>query len=178
MDAKTLLVVVDMQNDFISGALGSPEAQAIVPRVREKIKGAARVIFTRDSHDEDYLSTQEGRLLPVVHCVSGTRGHEIAEGLTDLAPKASPLINKGGFGSPVLGEKVCQMYREGQIERVELVGLCTDICVITNALVIKAFCPEIPIAVDAACCAGVTKDSHQTALQAMRSCQIEVLNPD
>ena len=168
-----VLIVVDMQNDFIDGALGTKEAVQIVPAVREKIEAARAkgdtVIFTRDTHAEDYLSTQEGAKLPVPHCIRGSHGWQI----TDALPVGdSVIIDKPTFGSRELGEYLVSLAPD----RIELVGLCTDICVISNALLSKAFLPEVPVAVDAACCAGVTPDSHNNALAAMACCQIEVKN--
>ena len=168
-----VLIVVDMQNDFIDGALGTPEAVKIVPAVRKRIELArARgetVIFTRDTHFEDYMNTQEGKNLPVPHCIKQTEGWEISSAL----PVGDALIlDKPTFGSTDLGRCLVSL----QPDRIELIGPCTDICVISNALLVKAFLPETPVAVDASCCAGVTPESHQNALAAMRMCQIEVLN--
>ncbi|MGM9661759.1 MAG: cysteine hydrolase family protein [Oscillospiraceae bacterium] len=172
---QDILIVVDMQNDFIDGALGTAEARAIVPRVAERIRGfAGRVLFTRDTHDADYLSTQEGRKLPVPHCVRGTAGWEMAPALTPFVGEAP--IDKPTFGSAALGALLQAADREEPIRRVTLIGLCTDICVISNAMLLKAFLPEAEIAVDAACCAGVTPESHRTALAAMKACQITVEN--
>lgn len=171
-----ILVVVDMQNDFIDGALGTKEAQVIVPAVKEKIKNFdGRVLFTRDTHGKDYLNTQEGGKLPVEHCIKDTHGWQISAELDGLR-KEQP-IDKETFGSVALGQllKAYDTY-EQPIESVTLVGLCTDICVISNAMIIKAFLPETPIIVDASCCAGVTPESHERALKAMESCQIEVIN--
>lgn len=171
---QDILIVVDMQNDFISGALGSADAQAIVPNVVEKVKGFnGRVIFTRDTHPENYMDTQEGHNLPVPHCIKGTEGWEICP---ELAPLCKEVIDKPTFGSAKLGEVLVAADKEEAISSVTLVGLCTDICVISNAMLVKAFLPEVPIAVDAACCAGVTPDSHKTALSAMLPCQIKVIN--
>ena len=168
------LIAVDLQNDFVTGALGSPEAEAILPAAREKIlahKGP--VIFTRDTHAPDYLSTQEGRLLPVVHCVKGTPGWEIVPELAGLVEKKNALVfDKKTFGSTALAAYLRE--REQEIGEVELIGLCTDICVVSNALTIKAFLPETPVSVDARCCAGVTPEKHAAALETMRSCQIAV----
>lgn len=162
------LIVVDMQNDFISGSLGTPEAQAIVPNVKKKIaEYQARgddVIFTRDTHYDDYLETNEGKHLPVKHCIKSTYGWQIADGL-DIA--GSSHINKLTFGW--LHWKSCGF------KEVELVGLCTDICVVSNALILKALYPEIEITVDASCCAGVTPESHKAALLTMKMCQINVI---
>jgi nicotinamidase/pyrazinamidase len=170
-----VLVVVDMQNDFISGALGTKEAQIIVPRVEEKLRSfSGRVFFTRDTHTEDYLSTQEGRLLPVAHCIKGTDGHRIHPQI-ELFCKERP-IDKPTFGSTELGALLKSLNDSDAINSVTLVGLCTDICVISNAMLIKAFLPEIPIIVDASCCAGVTPERHLQALEAMKCCQIQIIN--
>lgn len=172
---KDYLVVVDMQNDFIDGALGTKEAEAIVGKVADKIRlFDGEVIFTRDTHAPDYLETQEGKRLPVVHCVRDSAGWQIREGLTDIRPCAT--IDKPTFGSTELGVLLAQRDLEEKIGSVTLVGLCTDICVISNALLIKAFLPETPIVVDAACCAGVTPESHRGALEAMKMCQITIEN--
>lgn len=172
-----ILVVVDMQNDFIDGALGTKEAVEIVPKVVEKIQSfEGRVLFTRDTHEEDYLETQEGKNLPVVHCVRGTKGWELNPKIEEVR-KESP-IDKPAFGSTVLGQVLKtqdeELKKQGQkgIESVTLVGLCTDICVISNAMLVKAFLPEVPVIVDAKCCAGVTPESHKNALEAMKMCQI------
>ena len=168
------LIVVDMQNDFIDGALGTKEAVAILPAVKAKIEGFdGRVIFTRDTHEEDYLTTQEGNKLPVMHCIKDTDGWQIHPGLESLR-KEEP-VDKPSFGSIALGQllKTYDTYEE-KIESITLIGLCTDICVISNAMIIKAFLPETPIIVDSACCAGVTPESHQNALNAMSICQIEI----
>ncbi len=171
---QDILIVVDMQNDFISGALGSADAQAIVPNVVEKVKGFnGRVIFTRDTHPENYMDTQEGHNLPVPHCIKGTEGWEICP---ELAPLCKEVIDKPTFGSAKLGELLVAADKEEPISSIALVGLCTDICVISNAMLAKAFLPEVPVTVDAACCAGVTPDSHKTALSAMLPCQIKVIN--
>ena len=176
---QDILIVVDMQNDFIEGALGTGEAKKIVPKVKEKIQNfPGMVLFTRDTHEENYLHTQEGRNLPVPHCIRGTQGWEIHSDLRELqgANIIREPVDKGTFGSIDLGEILQEADREEEIRTVTLVGLCTDICVISNALLAKAFLPEAEIIVDAACCAGVTPKSHQTALEAMQSCQIRVEN--
>lgn len=169
---KKLLVVVDMQNDFIGGVLGTKEAQSILPAVRARIADARKegeeVAFTRDTHGDDYLSSQEGKNLPVPHCIAGTAGHEIAAGLCLAGER---VFDKPAFGSIELAAYV----KERGFAAVELVGVCTDICVISNALLIKAFCPEAEVCVRAGCCAGVTPQSHQTALEAMRACQVKIL---
>lgn len=169
-----VLVVVDMQNDFIDGALGTPEAAAIVPKVAEKIRNFdGLVLATRDTHTADYPKTQEGRNLPVTHCVMCTPGWAIHPEIASLLEETP--IDKPTFGSVELGENLRALHEESGVESVTLVGLCTDICVISNALLIKAFLPEVPVIVDARCCAGVTPESHRTALSAMRACQIEIL---
>ncbi|MBE6820335.1 MAG: cysteine hydrolase [Ruminococcaceae bacterium] len=170
------LIVVDMQNDFIDGALGTAEAVAIVPAVKSKIENfEGRVLFTRDTHETDYLTTQEGRNLPVEHCVKGTDGWQIAPVLEAL--RREEAVDKPTFGSIALGQllKAYDTYEE-KIESITLIGLCTDICVISNAMIIKAFLPEVPVIVDAACCAGVTPESHENALKAMSVCQIKIEN--
>ena len=173
---QEILVVVDMQNDFIDGALGTQEAVAIVPAVAEKIRAfPGRVIFTRDTHRENYRETQEGKRLPVPHCIKGTPGWEIRAELAALRPEAE-IVDKPTFGSSALGHLLARANGEDPIESITVIGLCTDICVISNALLIKACLPEVPITVDAACCAGVTPESHRTALAAMKMCQIDVVN--
>ena len=172
---KNYLIVVDMQNDFIDGSLGTKEAVSIVEKVAEKIRSFdGEVIFTRDTHSEDYLRTQEGSMLPVVHCVKNSEGWEIRDGLTSI--RACTVIDKPTFGSTELGVLLSQRSLEEEIGKITLVGLCTDICVISNALLIKAFLPETPVAVDASCCAGVTPQSHLNAIEAMKMCQISIEN--
>lgn len=172
---KDILIVVDMQNDFIDGTLGTIEAQNIVSRVVDKVsKFDGTVLFTRDTHEQTYLQTQEGRNLPIMHCVKGTAGWQIHPALEQL--RKEPAVDKVTFGSVELGHRLQRENEREEIRSITLVGLCTDICVISNAMLIKAFLPETPIAVDASCCAGVTPQSHQTALQAMKACQIEILN--
>ena len=166
------LIVVDMQNDFIDGALGTKEAVAILPAVKSKIENfEGKIIFTRDTHETDYLSTQEGRNLPVEHCIKDTEGWQINSELEVL--RKEEAIDKPTFGSVALGQylKAYDTYEE-KIESITLIGLCTDICVISNAMLIKAFLPETPVSVDASCCAGVTPESHKNALDAMAVCQI------
>ena len=170
-----VLVVADMQNDFISGPLGTPEAQDIVPRVLEKVRGfSGLVLFTRDTHQPDYLDTQEGSLLPVVHCLVGSEGWRIHPDLDAL--RKQPAIDKPAFGAWRLGEALKTLNQQTPIHSITFVGVCTDICVISNALLVKAALPEANIIVDAACCAGVTKKSHAIALEAMKSCQIHIEN--
>lgn len=167
-----ILVVVDMQNDFIDGALGTPEAAAIVPYVKHLVETFdGKVLFTRDTHFPDYLNTQEGKNLPVSHCIKGTPGWEIHSELESL--RKTDAIDKLTFGSSALPKILA---KEDNIESITFIGLCTDICVISNAMVTKAFFPEIPLYVDAKACAGVTPQSHKNALEAMKMCQITVVN--
>ncbi|MBQ8086827.1 MAG: cysteine hydrolase [Clostridia bacterium] len=173
---RKILIVIDMQNDFIDGALGTKEAEAIVPNVLVKIReyDGANTIATMDTHGEDYLRTQEGRNLPVTHCVRGTEGWalraEIAEALS-----GAKIYEKPTFGSVALAEDLRALSHREPIQ-LELVGLCTDICVVSNALLLKAAMPEVEITVDASCCAGVTPQSHLAALQTMRACQVHISN--
>ena len=204
-----ILVVVDMQNDFIDGALGTPEAVEIVPAVVKKIKEFdGLVVLTRDTHQENYMQTQEGSKLPVQHCIEGTDGWQINVEVMEAADRQAEalsesyaddddavmvtidpsIFNKPTFGCVELGEALLRANRaepdaengidaddtENIIESIEVIGLCTDICVISNAMLLKAFLPEVPVIVDAACCAGVTPESHMRALGAMQACQIEV----
>ncbi len=171
---RKILIVVDMQNDFIDAALGTREAEAIVENVKEKIRSypAADVIATMDTHGENYMNTQEGRNLPVPHCIKGSEGWQIRPDIAELLDGAK-IYEKPTFGSTDLASDLQALAQEEEIE-LELVGLCTDICVISNALLLKAFMPEVKISVDASCCAGVTPEKHLAALEAMRSCQIQV----
>ena len=164
------IIVVDMQNDFTTGSLGSAHAAAIIPNVVEKVKDFdGQVIFTRDTHGADYLNTQEGMKLPVMHCVKDTDGWQICD---ELMPYVQKVVDKVTFGSVDLPHI---LSKSGEtIEEIELCGLCTDICVISNAMILKAAFPEVPISVDASCCAGVTIESHKTALDAMRAVHIEI----
>ena len=170
------LIVVDMQNDFISGSLGTKEAEEIVPKVVEKINTfEGKILYTRDTHEKDYLLKQEGKNLPVEHCIKDTEGWELQSEIEALRKEVP--IDKVTFGSVALAEILnAQNKNDGDIEEITLVGLCTDICVISNALVLKAFMPEVPITVDASCCAGVTPESHERALEAMKVCQIKIIN--
>lgn len=174
---KRILVVVDMQNDFVTGALGTKEAQAIVPAIINKVKNFdGEIIFTQDTHLENYLETQEGKMLPVEHCIKGTEGWELVKELEQLRKQYSYIVyEKPTFGSVRLAQDLEPRYQAGEIESVEVIGLCTDICVISNALMLKAFMPELPILADSFCCAGVTPQKHEAALETMRSCQIQVL---
>ncbi|MBQ6932424.1 MAG: cysteine hydrolase [Clostridia bacterium] len=172
---QKILIVVDMQNDFIDGALGTAEAVAIVGKVKAKIEGFdGKVFFTRDTHFADYLTTREGKNLPVEHCIKDSYGWQIRKELDVL--RKNQAIDKPAFGSAELGEILKAENGSEEIESITLIGLCTDICVISNAMLIKAFLPEVKVKVDAACCAGVTPDSHKTALSAMKMCQIEIEN--
>lgn len=165
------LIVVDMQNDFITGSLGSKDAEKIVPFVVRKVKNFdGKVIFTRDTHFANYLQTQEGRKLPIAHCIKDTDGWQICDELKDYA---DTVVDKVTFGSMDL-PRIIKDFGENT-EKIELCGLCTDICVISNAMILKAAFPETGIAVDSKCCAGVSKSSHDTALDAMRAVQIEIL---
>lgn len=172
---QNVLVVVDMQNDFIDGALGTKEAVAIVPNVKAKIENfEGTVLFTRDTHGHEYMSTQEGQNLPVPHCIKGTEGWEIRAELEAL--RTTDAIDKVTFGSSDLPNKLMAMNEVEPIESITFVGLCTDICVISNVMVTKAFLPEVPVIVDAACCAGVSPETHKNALEAMKVCQVKVEN--
>jgi len=165
---KKTLIVIDMQNDFIDMALGTKEAVAIVPLVKRKIEDyksrGDEIIYTRDTHLDNYLETPEGKKLPVPHCIKGTKGWEIAEG---LYVEGCKIIDKPTFG--------WNGWSEEALENVEIVGLCTDICVVSNALIIKATFPEAEVTVDSRCCAGVTPESHEAALVTMKMCQIDVI---
>lgn len=172
--SKNVLIVVDVQNDFVDGALGTKEAQAMLPQLLTKVRAFdGEVIYTKDTHPENYLETQEGKNLPVPHCIKGTKGWELVPELRKLqAERGSLVVEKPTFGSAQLAHVLHDRYEKGELASVELVGLCTDICVISNALVLKAAMPELPITVDPACCAGVTPEKHAAALAVMQSCQI------
>ena len=166
-----ILIVVDMQVDFITGSLGSESAKAIVPNVVNKIKNFdGKVLFTRDTHGANYLNTQEGRKLPVEHCIKNTEGWQICD---ELKPYVTKVIDKETFGSVDLPQSIKKLGEE--IDEIEICGLCTDICVISNAMILKAAFPEVKISVDSSCCAGVTPESHNTALEAMKAVQIEIV---
>ena len=168
------LIVVDMQNDFIDMALGTKEAVAILPYVKEKIAAfEGKVYYTRDTHGEEYLNTREGKLLPVPHCIKGTTGWELSPYLAGL-PMAG-ILDKPTFGSLALTELLLSLDKEETVGTVELCGLCTDICVISNAMLAKAALPEADVVVDRKACAGVTPESHERALSAMAICQITIL---
>lgn len=178
-----VLVVVDMQKDFVDGALGSKEAVAIVPNVVEKINGFDGIFaVTHDTHTNDYLKTQEGKNLPVIHCIEQSGGWQLTTLVYDALKNRFDngslfeFFCKPTFGSVELADWLLNVNKESTIDEVVLIGLCTDICVISNAMLIKAFLPEVKVTVDAACCAGVTPESHNNALSAMKMCQINIEN--
>lgn len=169
-----ILVVVDMQNDFIDGALGSTEAPEIVEGINSLVSSfEGKVIFTRDTHTDSYMDTQEGRKLPVPHCIKDTHGWEITDKIA--VPADAQIIDKPTFGSVELAEMLVKLNESEPVSSVELVGLCTDICVISNAMLIKAALPEVTVRVRGELCRGVTPASHDTALRAMRACQIDII---
>ena len=176
------LIVVDMQNDFVTGSLATKQAKLIIPKVVSKVESFLAndnvVIFTRDTHDSDYLDTLEGKKLPVEHCIKGTHGWEIGDELKHFAGVAYAIVDKPTFGSFALLDVLAPLVEKGELESIELCGLCTDICVVSNAILLRAKFPETCIKVDAECCAGVTDDSHKSALQTMKACQIEIVNSD
>ncbi len=173
---RKILIVIDMQNDFIDAALGTKEALGIVEAVKEKIRSypAADVIATMDTHGSNYMDTQEGKYLPVPHCIKGSDGWQIRPDIAALLGGAK-IYEKPTFGSTALAADLRAISEKEEIE-LEMVGLCTDICVVSNALLLKAAMPEVKICVDAACCAGVTPEKHLAALETMRSCQIQIVN--
>ncbi|MDO4285648.1 MAG: isochorismatase family cysteine hydrolase [Eubacteriales bacterium] len=173
---KKFLIVVDMQKDFVTGSLGTREAQAIVPAVVRKVQEFdGSVLFTKDTHEENYLASQEGRLLPVPHCIRGTDGWQLLPELDAFcAEHGCRVYEKPTFGCTALAHDLCAVNAAEGIESIELIGLCTDICVVSNALLLKAAMPEVPILVDESCLAGVTPEKHDAALETMRSCQITV----
>lgn len=193
---KKVLIIVDMQHDFVRGSLGTKEAVEIIPRVCEKIRNAVesgtQLCFTLDTHQEDYLNTQEGKNLPVVHCIEGTEGWKLEKEIEELVFFTEKAISsqefyEGGtekirvfrkeiFGSVSLSEYIKELYQKDENLEVELVGLCTDICVVSNAILLKSFLPELRIAVDSSCCAGVTVESHRMALETLKMCQVSVKN--
>ncbi len=171
------LIIVDMQNDFVDGSLGTKEALEMLPRLIEKLEKVVEenqtdLIFTQDTHGEDYLNTQEGKLLPVRHCIKKTHGWEIVSDLEEFTGMAREIIEKKTFGSTRL-PSLLKPYQE-----VEFVGLCTDICVISNALLVKAFYPEQIISIDASCCAGSSPENHKNALAVMKNCQCIIRNEE
>lgn len=179
-----ILVVVDMQNDFIDGALGTKEAESIVKNVVTKIQqyisNNDSIYFTMDTHNEDYLKSQEGLKLPVEHCIKGSTGWELQKDIKilveSLGDKAGIIFEKNGFGSTELAEIIKHNYNDDENTEIELVGLCTDICVITNAILLKTYMPNSKISVIASCCAGVTEQSHSEAINTMKMCQIDINN--
>ena len=172
---RKILVVVDMQNDFIDGALGTVEAVAIVENVKARIReyDPADVFVTMDTHAPDYLETQEGRNLPVEHCIKGTKGWQIRSDIAALLPDWH-IYEKPTFGSVALAKDIAEIAAAEEVE-IEVLGLCTDICVVSNALMLKAYMPEVQISVDPSCCAGVTPESHEAALKTMQMCQIRIM---
>ena len=173
-----ILVVIDMQNDFVTGSLANKDAEAIISNVVAKVKSHIDnedvVIFTMDTHTPDYLQTEEGKNLPVEHCIAGTEGWEIIDELQPFLDKDKiKIVKKETFGSDYLGS-ILKGANLTSFDEIEVIGICTDICVISNALLIKAFCPNTPIFVDESCCAGVTPESHRTAIEAMRACHIHI----
>lgn len=173
---RKILVVVDMQNDFIDGSLGTPEALAIVENVKKKISqyDQENIFVTMDTHEENYLETQEGRMLPVVHCIRGTEGWRVRRDIAELLPSAH-IYEKPSFASLRVARDIADMTVGRNDIEIEIIGLCTDICVVSNALLLKAVMPEVPITVDPSCCAGVTPESHEAALTTMRMCQVRIL---
>lgn len=180
---KKILVVVDMQYDFVDGSLGTEEAKNIVQKVIDKIQNFdGFIIYTRDTHDEDYLQTMEGKKLPVIHCVEGTHGWEIVTEVLNAGSFKRPpkdlawIYDKHTFGCIDLAKDIKKLVfcAEAEVE-IELIGLCTDICVVSNALLLRAYMPDAVIKVDSMCCAGVTPESHKSALETMKMCQIEVI---
>lgn len=172
-----VLIAVDLQKDFIDGALGTAEAVAMLPAAQKRIaEFEGKVIFTRDTHAEDYMTTREGGMLPVPHCIKGTDGWQIADCLQPYITAETEIIDKPTFGSAELGLRLAMLHQQEPIEHITLIGLCTDICVISNAMLIRAFLPEVPISIDAACCAGVSPETHNNALAAMSVCQMLIEN--
>ncbi len=173
---RKILLVIDMQNDFIDGPLGTPEAEAIVDKVAHIIfkYPLENIIATRDTHGPDYLDTMEGKHLPVPHCIKGTLGWNIHPKVTAML-KGATIVGKSTFASKKLAEKIASMAKTEELD-ITIIGLCTDICVVSNALLLKAYLPETPIHVIASACAGVTPESHQAALKTMQMCQIDIQN--
>ena len=180
---QKILVVVDMQYDFVYGSLGTDEAKAILQKVIDKITNYdGLVVYTRDTHEDDYLDTLEGKKLPVVHCLEGTHGWEIITEVLNAGSFKRPqkdlswIYDKPKFGCIDLAKDIQnKLFLEQDDLEIELIGLCTDICVVTNALLLRAYMPEVPITVDSSCCAGVTKETHDAALKTMQMCQIDVI---
>lgn len=173
---QKILVVIDLQNDFINGALGTEEAQKILPKCQEKIQNhPGEVIFTQDTHDENYLSSQEGRNLPTVHCINGSWGWQLAPEIEKIQQECNyRIFQKPTFASTDLAQYLYRINQEKPITEIEFIGLCTDICVVSNALMVKGHLPEVPIKIDPACCAGSTPAAHEAALCTLQSCQITI----
>ena len=179
---KKLLVVIDMQNDFIDGALGTKEAREIVSRAADKIaEHKGPIFYTMDTHTEEYLNSAEGRKLPVKHCIKGSEGWKLNDRIKEAIehsesfPDWTREFEKPTFGSVTMAKELKEFVEEEIVDSVEIIGLCTDICVISNALLLKAYYPELMIAVDESCCAGVSYETHKNAIEAMRQCQIDIL---
>lgn len=172
-----VLVVVDMQKDFVYGSLGTEEARAVVPYVTKRVREFdGTVIYTLDTHGEDYENTQEGKYLPVPHCIKGTEGHEIIDPLKELEEERDiKTFEKNTFGSTDLTDYLVQLHEKEGIDSITFMGVCTDICVVSNALLVKANLTEVPVYVEAAGCAGVTPEKHEHALDVMESCQVQVI---
>lgn len=173
-----VLIVIDMQKDFTTSALGNPETAAVVGNVAEYItkfrneNKDGKLIATLDTHNEDYMNTQEGKKLPVPHCIRGTDGWMLEDAVENALGENCIKLEKITFGAVDLPFAV---GRDENIEEIQLVGVCTDICVISNAMILKAAFPEVPIRIIADCCAGVTPDTHNNALEAMKMCQMEII---
>lgn len=176
LEPDKYLVVVDMQNDFVTGSLGTAEAQEIAAcAVKKAEQYPGHVMFTLDSHPENYLTTQEGTLLPVTHCVTGTEGWQLIPGMAKIqAERLAAIYMKPAFGSVKLMQTLAEIHAQTAVKEIELIGLCTDVCVISNAILLKAALPEVPVYVDAACCAGTTPEKHRAALEIMESCQVRI----
>ena len=180
---SNILILVDMQVDFVSGSLGSKMAMEIVPEVEKKIEHYnnehSLIIATLDTHDKNYLNTLEGKYLPVEHCIKGTKGHNIEENLASKLNKNTIYVEKKSFGSLELIDVIKEYLSANNIAedemQLELVGLCTDICVVSNAILLKAAFSNSKIVVDSACCAGTTKEKHLATLEVLKSCQIDVI---
>lgn len=176
------LIVVDCQRDFVDGALANPEAQARMPRIIHKIKETVdtntHIIFTQDTHYENYKETLEGQKLPIPHCIVGTHGHEIVTEALEAAGNHYELVQKGTFGDIFLADGIAMRlnYDDSLIEEIEIIGFVSSICVISNALLLRANFPDTPIKIDASCCAGLTKEDHDAAMMVAQNCQIDVVN--
>ena len=177
MQMQDCLAIIDVQNDFVDGALGTKEAQAMLPSLVKRASSfQGKVVCTMDTHGKDYLETPEGRSLPVPHCIRGTTGWELAPAIAEIAKRTGAAIyEKPVFGSLRLAQDLASSFKRGEIGSVELCGLCTDICVISNAVLIRTLCPELPVIVNSRCCAGVTPKKHEAALEVMASLQISII---